>query len=49
MAIPEPDPNDPVPQWLHEHIMAALRPALERLREINTLERMWAAGHDPEQ
>ncbi|MFC6581836.1 hypothetical protein [Planomonospora parontospora] len=38
-------PEEP-PPWLHEYVMAALRPALAKRRhEIAELKRMW--GGDP--
>ncbi|GGT05050.1 hypothetical protein GCM10010156_73460 [Planobispora rosea] len=49
VTIPEPDPDDPLPAWLHEHIMSAVRPALEGRGEINALERMWEADENGEE
>ncbi|GGS98944.1 hypothetical protein GCM10010156_66340 [Planobispora rosea] len=42
VTTPTPDPEDPPPPWLHEQIMEALAPHLERLREITELEKMFA-------
>ncbi|GGL56665.1 hypothetical protein [Planomonospora parontospora] len=37
-------PEDPPPPWVHEHVMGAVRDALQRRREeIAELERMWQA------